>query len=96
MPVVALYEKGPAWDDGVVLRDQPHMAEHIAFLNRLAEHGQASGAGPFHSMDELVEGNLVGMVAFTTGDLEVARRLAEEDPAVTTGMMTFSLRPWFV
>lgn len=96
MPVVAFYEKGPAWTDGAVFRDQPHMPEHIAFLDRLAQRDQVSGAGPFHGRDELVEGSLVGMVVFTTGDLPAARRLADEDPAVTTGMMTFTLRPWFV
>ncbi len=45
-------------------------------------------------LDELLGGEFVGLVVFAAGDLEAARALLVEDPAVQAGVLEVEVLPW--
>lgn len=64
--------------------------QHMAHLNRMANEGYASLAGP---MDE--EGELRGMVIYNTPTRQEADSLARLDPMVQAGRLEIELHPWW-
>lgn len=93
---VVLLERDPAW----TAPTDPAMAEaltlaHIQYNLRLQRDGIATAAGP------LVPGlaaddRTVGMTLLRAPDLQSARRIAAEDPAVKAGRLTATVREWRV
>ncbi len=56
--------------------------KHMAHLQKMAEMGKTSIAGPFAG-----DGDIRGIVVYNTATAEEARRLAEADPAVKAGRL---------
>lgn len=65
-------------------------AEHLAHLNRMAEEGHMSIAGPFGD-----DGDVRGICIYHTADLATADSLANADPAVKAGRLKVEVRPWW-
>jgi uncharacterized protein YciI len=84
-------EAGPGWTDGGIA-DQPAVAEHAAFMNRLADEGFLLFAGPLAGS----EGGRVRalLIVDANSDQEIRDRLAD-DPWVHSDRLVFkSIEPW--
>lgn len=64
--------------------------QHLAHLNRMAEEGYASLAGPFGS-----DGEIRGIVVYNTPTQKEADSLARLDPAVQAGRLEVEVHPWW-
>jgi uncharacterized protein YciI len=92
--VALLHAPGPAAPADGVIVDQPEFQEHIAFLQRMRDHGYLVAAGPLadttgHGMTIL---RLPG--ANRVGDVE--RLATRDDVSVASGFLTVRVRPWQV
>ena len=97
-------ELGPKWDRTRSVREQAGIREHGEYMSQLSAAGKIILGGPF------IEGpppaRATGaLVIYATADPAEARRLAEEDPGVKSGLFTIgsvrrfvvatgSWRPW--
>lgn len=88
---VLLHQPGPALAEGQSVVEHPDVAEHRAFLQRLAQHGLLVAAGPLP--DQLGSGMTVVRAA---PDLDVPRLAAEDDLSVVRGLLTVQVSPWLV
>lgn len=70
-------------------RNQQERPAHLRYISDLYEQGYVQEAGPF------ADGS-GGLVIYQNVDENTARRLAEADPAVTSGARTLRLIPWKV
>jgi uncharacterized protein YciI len=87
---VGLLKRGarPSTDDkgaGTALQ-----AEHLASLERRWREGTLVGAGPIAG-----NGDLRGILIITASDLERARAIAGDDPAVIAGRLAVDVHPWW-
>jgi uncharacterized protein YciI len=80
---------GPKWVQGAGPFKQPGIAEHIANMGAWEEKRVMWFGGPF--MDGT--GGLCGIRAASTED---AKRLADEDPCVKSGLMVAEVHPWML
>lgn len=69
-------------------QDQIQIA-HQAYLRHLREIGKMIAAGPTGGE------HMRGIVLFNT-DVDEAKKLMSEDPAVSAGWFTSDITPWFV
>ncbi|HZQ82870.1 MAG TPA: YciI family protein [Gaiellaceae bacterium] len=65
-------------------------AAHLAHLDAMAVAGKLVGAGPFRDQ---ADASLRGL-CFYACDLDEARELAEQDPAVRAGRLTVEAMTW--
>ncbi len=86
---VVVHAPGPLWKKGISFREQPGVGDHVRFMAGLAERDQLVMGGPF--LDDSG-----GMAVLRVADAAEARRIAETDPAVRSGLLTFTVRPWLV
>ncbi len=63
--------------------------DHLRYLEECHRDGKVLLAGPF-------EDGTGGLVIYQNVDLTQARKLAQADPAVTSGARTLQLIPWAV
>lgn len=77
----------PSFVNDATQAEMATMGAHFAYLKGLADAGKLVLAGPC-----LDEGGF-GIGIFRTTDPDEARRLAEGDPAVKTGLMRPELHP---
>lgn len=80
------YSPGPAWRDGVPMREQG-LGPHGAYMSQLREQGRLFAGGGYASDDG-------GMAIVMCADIEEARALLAADPAVTSGIFVAELRHW--
>jgi uncharacterized protein YciI len=78
---------------GSVFAD-PRFADHLAFLQRMAEAGYLVAAGPL--ADRPGEGMTVLRLPGPDRLEEATRLAAEDDVSVATGFFTVEVRPWRV
>jgi uncharacterized protein YciI len=81
------YQRGPAWPSG---QSAPELAlhDHQIYLERLMGSGKLLIAGLFRD----AAGG--GIAVLDSSDEAMARRIMEDDPAVQSGLLTATLRPW--
>lgn len=87
---VLQHRPGPAVPPGQRVFDQPGIADHYAFLQRVAAAGNLIAAGPLTDVD----GD--GMTVIQAESLPAATELAESDASVRAGVLVVSVRPWRV
>jgi uncharacterized protein YciI len=93
--IAVVFTRGPAWDDARPIREQDGVDGHIAWVQAHRDDGtEIIEAGPFHDSESPIVDNLVGLCLLALDDVEEARALVEEDPAVQTGAYAFRLYPW--
>jgi uncharacterized protein len=82
-------KKGPnrSQDSATAARIQK---EHLAHLDRMAEKGKLSIAGPL--MDD---GDIRGICIYNVPTKEEAEKLAGEDPAVKAGRLVTEIHPFY-
>jgi uncharacterized protein YciI len=87
---VGLLKRGAERSRGDKAADANLQAEHIASLERRWREGTLVGAGPV-----IDGGDLRGILIITSGDLDRARAIAGDDPAVRAGRLTVDVHPWW-
>ncbi len=70
------------------------LKQHLEYQHELEQSGVMFAAGPIYSDDLTWRGE--GLVIVRADSLEDARRIAEADPIHTSGIRTFTVRPWLV
>ncbi|GAN00438.1 hypothetical protein U91I_04104 [alpha proteobacterium U9-1i] len=81
-----LYRPGPAWREGVPLRQQG-LAPHAAYMQELQNQGRLFAGGRFGSDDG-------GMAIVLAADEAEAAALLAADPAITSGIFAADLKHW--
>ncbi|MEO8029062.1 MAG: YciI family protein [Bryobacteraceae bacterium] len=83
---VIVLARGPKWLAGKPVSEQP-LREHGRYLQGLMEGGTLVLAGPF--LDDSG-----GLILLKTTDEAEAQKIAHEDPAVRSGIMTPTVHPF--
>lgn len=91
---VVFHERGSSWREGISMREQPFIREHVEHYLKLNEQGKLELGGPF--IDEKDLANAVfpsaGMMIPAAGIArEEIERFAAEDPAVKEGVLKFRI-----
>jgi uncharacterized protein YciI len=63
---------------------------HMAKIRQMTEQGDVITAGPFEE-----DGDLRGLMIFSTGSVERARELFAEDPAIQAGRIVLEFHTWY-
>jgi uncharacterized protein YciI len=87
---VGLLTRGAQRSAGDKAADTALQAEHIASLERRWREGTLVGAGPITG-----GGDLRGILIITASDLDGARAIAGDDPAVAAGRLAIDVHPWW-
>ena len=85
---LALLRKGPRRDQDSITAAKIQDA-HLANIRRLYNEGKLDLAGPF-----LDGGDLQGIFVLNVANMEEAKKLADEDPAVKAGRLILEIHPW--
>ncbi|MGD9980638.1 MAG: YciI family protein [Hyphomonadaceae bacterium] len=80
------YSRGPAWRDGVPMRQQG-LGPHGAYMQQLQSEGRLYAGGGYASDDG-------GMAIITAANIEEARAILAADPAIVSGIFVAELREW--
>jgi hypothetical protein len=92
---VGLVRAGRAWDQNTALGQQQLLAEHRAYLGRLVEAGEVTQAGSVIGPGQgPAADGLVGLVIYAVA-AERAATLAQDHPAVRSGLIALDIRPWY-
>ena len=86
----ALYYRGGAWIAGKSAGDQPRIQEHVAHFQSLGD--RLLGAATFAAEPP----DPHGMVLLIAASEEAARKWAQADPAVRSGLFDVRVYPWHV
>jgi uncharacterized protein YciI len=86
---MVIYLKGDDRDQDSVTAAEIQQA-HMAFINRMAEEGKLSIAGPFGD-----DGLMRGILIFNVPDEKAAALLMEQDKAIQSGRLRYEIHPWW-
>jgi uncharacterized protein YciI len=86
---VVIHTQGPNWKPGVPAFEQPGLQQHVEHYRKLLDSGKLTMGGPF--MDDTSGGM---MIPEPTIQEEEIRKFANDDPAVQSGLLKFTIRPW--
>jgi uncharacterized protein len=81
-----LYRPGPAWRQGVPMREQ-YLRAHGAYHARLVSEGRSVAGGGY-------VGEEGGMAIVRAADLAEAQAMLAADPAIRNGVFAAELRQW--
>ena len=84
-------EAGPGWNEGGIAA-QPHVAEHAAFMNDLADKGFVLFAGPLAGSENARLRAL--LIVDTDRENAIRDRLADDPWARTNRLAITSIEPW--
>src|SRR5688572_6479470 len=89
--VLAILKTGPK-DSEIKGKEREDMFKgHFANMNRLADEGKLSVAGPFAKNDKAFR----GLFILNVKTVDEATALVNTDPVVKSGMMVVDLVPWY-
>ena len=88
---IAIYERGPRYDDAKPIFEQPSIKEHIAHHEALG--ASLVAAGPLRQEPG---SKTAGVVIIKARDLSAAREWLSSDPAVVSGTLQASIAQWRV
>ena len=83
---LVIYRAGPAWPKGKTLAELP-LREHGRYMLSLYKRGAMRMAGGFSD-------DSGGAAVLNVSSIESAKAIADADPAVTSGLFVYELRPW--
>ena len=88
---LVLLVKGPRWTDEHTKEGRTLGEGHVAQIRALAASGRLIAAGPL-----LDDSRIRGILVLKAANLEEARTLAAQDPAVKAGRFVAEVHPWLV
>lgn len=91
MVFMAIYERGPRYDDAKPIFEQPSIKEHIAHHEALGS--RLIAAGPLRPE---AGSKAAGVVIIKASDIAAAREWLNSDPAVVSGTLQATIAQWRV
>lgn len=91
--ILVLLRKGSAWTGAKSERLDKLMEGHLSHLREMGERGLMVIAGPLSDQDD---DSIRGICLYKVADVEKARQLASEDPAVKSGHLKVEAMRWWV
>lgn len=92
---VAIYERGPAWDDTKGAFAQTGINDHMQHLR--ANAGKLVAAAPFEqALAPGAKDHTIGMLLIAAASQQEAEALTAADPAIAGHLMTVTVRRWLV
>jgi uncharacterized protein YciI len=88
---VVMHSPGPKWLPGKTLFEQPGVREHVEHYRRFLDAGKLALGGPH--LDEKGGGMMIPVVGVSEAEIT---KYAAEDPAVKSGVLLVSVRPWLI
>jgi uncharacterized protein YciI len=88
---IVLHAPGPNWKAGVAFSAQDGVQGHVAHFHQLLQDGKLHLGGPF--LDERAGGMMIPAEGLAEAEIVA---FAQADPAVVSGLLTVSVRPWLV
>lgn len=88
---VVFHTPGPAWQAGRSPFEQPGIRAHIAHYRQWLAAGKLQMGGPH--LDAQGGGLMIPKAGVTEDEI---RRFAEADPAVQSGLLRVTVRPWLI
>ncbi|MCB9069698.1 MAG: hypothetical protein H6629_18090 [Calditrichae bacterium] len=88
---VVFHSPGPQWKTGVDFREQPGVMEHVQHYAKLHGDNKLFMGGPFIDADS--GGMMVAAEGVSRQEIEAYAAL---DPAVTSGLLTFVVKTWYI
>lgn len=82
-------KKGPKRDQDSITAGKIQ-SQHLAYLNKMYNEGKMDLAGP-----SLPDGEIRGFCVYNVESFDVAKKLAESDPAVISGRLVVEVLPWY-
>ena len=82
-------KKGPKRDQDSITAGKIQ-SQHLAYLNKMYSQGKMDLAGP-----SLPDGEIRGFCVYNVESYDMAKKLAESDPAVISGRLTVEVLPWY-
>ncbi len=82
-------KKGPKRDQDSITAGKIQ-SQHMAYLNKMYNEGKMDLAGP-----SLPDGDIRGFCVYNVESFDVAKKLAESDPAVLAGRLVVEVLPWY-
>lgn len=83
---LVIYRPGPAYDPSKSVREQA-LGGHGKYLIELYKNGDMKLAGPFTD-------DWGGGVVLSVADMRAAESIAQNDPAVLSGVFVWEVHPW--
>jgi uncharacterized protein YciI len=83
------FHPGPKWVAGQPPFGQPGIGEHVKNLGAWSAAGKLMFGGPFLDSSG-------GMAVLRVASMDEAKKLAESDPCVVSGLMTTEIHPWLL
>lgn len=87
---VVFHAPGPTWAAGVPFREQAGVQAHIEHYRGLLASNTLALGGPF--LDD-TGGMMIAQPGVTADAL---KKIAAEDPAVKSGLLTATVKPWMI
>lgn len=84
-----IHTPGENWKKGVPFQEQLGVEEHVKYMRQQLADGFLLMGGPF--LD-----NTGGMMVCRTNDIEKARKVAEADPTVISGLLNVEVKQWMI
>jgi hypothetical protein len=91
---VVIYRLGPKWDPTATLLKQDHVMGHVRFIRRMLHEGVAAVAGPFCRLDQVLEGDTLGVMVVDLAP-DRATAVVAEDPAAANGLVEPEVHPFY-
>jgi uncharacterized protein YciI len=88
---VVLHSPGPQWDPSKSMFEQSGVREHATHYRKLLDEGKLALGGPH--LDDLGGGMMVPSAGLSEAEV---RHFAAEDPAVKSGLLIATVRPWLI
>ncbi|MDX6530789.1 MAG: uncharacterized protein QOH41_3079 [Blastocatellia bacterium] len=87
---MALFKKGPKWEATPLEQRNQILQQHFANVLSLLSSGKAIVAGPMGD-----DTDLAGIFILRAASADEAKTWVDRDPAVTAGLFTSEMHPWF-
>lgn len=87
---VVFHAPGPSWSASVPYRQQPGIQAHIEHYRGLLASKTLDLGGPF--LDD-TGGMMIAQRGIT---VDALKQIAAEDPAVKSGLLTATVKPWMI
>lgn len=92
---IGFLSRGERWTPEQTEQTRAIQAGHMQHIQAMAKTGKLLIAGPFMYEAGDADQQLRGIFIFDVADVEEAKRLAAEDPAVKAGRLKLEFRKWY-
>jgi uncharacterized protein YciI len=86
---VLIHSHGKKWVDSLSFNEQPGIINHVKYIRGFLENKKLVLGGPFPD-------NSGGMMVCNVETMKEAEKIANNDPAVKSGMLNVKVKKWYI